>query len=197
MQTHRLIPLLVLPTLALAGFGCVPGAVSEKAGQVKDTVQTAQNVADLAKIGEKASEAANTNSPEAMAEAIGQYADFASKIELQQFEKIQSVDAPEGFPKDLIYASGKIVESSDDSSESYLDKSLTVKTTEDLAKVRDAYKALLSKDPWKITSQSNDADSSSFYAKNSDGTTVSVRVSGSQYSKLVEVSVDYTGEIGQ
>lgn len=196
MRTPYLLA-IVLPIVVLAGFGCVPGGVSDRAAKVKDTVQTAQNVADLARIGEKASEAANTNSPEAIAEAIGQYADFASKIELQQFEKVQPVDAPEGFPKDLIYANGKLTESSDDSSESYLNKDISIKTTESLTTVRDFYKNLLGKDPWKITSQSNDADSSSIYAKNKDGMEVSVRVSGSQYSKLVEVSIDYSGDVAE
>jgi len=195
-KTSILAVSAVASILVLTGAGCGPKPPSQTAEtRGPSALDVVQNAAELAKIGEQAAKAANANSPEATAAALGQYMDYAAKIELQQFEKTESVDAPSDFPRDLIYGKGKIVSASDDSSETYLSAQIGVKTTDDLKTVRDAYKAILSKDPWKITSQSNDTDSSDFEATDKDGRDVSVSIRADQYSKLVEISIRYSGDV--
>lgn len=197
MQTRRIAASLMIPAFALAGFGCAPKSpAAGVADTAKQAVQDVQNAAALANLSQKAGEVANTNSPEAVAAAVGQYAEFAANLELQQFQKVQPVDAPDAFPKELVYPSAsKIVSASDDSSDTYLSKDVTIKTTDSLSAVRDSYKATLGAAPWKITSQSNDANNAEIDAKNADGKEVTVRMSSNDYSKLVEIDVSYSGDV--
>jgi hypothetical protein len=105
------------------------------------------------------------------------------------------VDAPSDFPMDLIYGKGKITSSSDSGDESYINKSIDIETTEDLKTVKDFYKNLFSQPTWKLTSQSNESDSASYYATDSAGIEANVYAYIDTYSKIVTISISYSGSI--
>lgn len=148
-----------------------------------------KNLTDLA--------ANNPNDPATAAKVMENYAQFGAQMELQEYEKAEAVDAPSGFPSSLIYGRGKVTESSDDSSDSYLNKSITIKTTEDIKTVKDFYKNLFSQTPWRITSQSSASDGASYDAKDAANIEASVDISSNPYSKILNIYVSYSGDIAE
>lgn len=162
----------------------------------KDTSkQEIKNLSDLAVAQQKIVENYNPNDPAAAAKVMENYAKFGAQVDLQEFEKAESVDVPSNFPASLIYGKGKVAESSDSGDESYVNKSITIKTTEDVKTVKEFYKNLFSQTPWKITSQSSQTDGASYNARDAANLEASVDISSSPYSKVVSISVTYSGSI--
>lgn len=173
--------------LAILLSGCgqktaQPSILDQVKGQ-----QAAQNLGQALQTG-------NTNDVQ---NSLQNIAELGAQYELKEFESTESVDAPKGFPKDLIYSSGKITEASDSSSDSYTDLNVTVKTTDELSKVKDFYKNALASSGWKITSQSNTSTGASFDATASNGFTVNIYINRESYSKLTEAQISYTGTISE
>jgi len=154
-----------------------------------------KDLAEYAEAQQKIQEAYNENDPEAAAKMMEAYAELGSKMELREFEAAESLDPPSDFPKDLIFDKGKITSASDDGDESYLNKSITIETTESLKTVRDFYKNLFSQPTWDLSSQSSDGSSSSFEATDSANISASVSISSDMYSKIISVSIYYSGEL--
>ncbi|MBU1992634.1 MAG: hypothetical protein ABH856_01545 [Patescibacteria group bacterium] len=166
-----------------------------------------QALEELAQTGEKLQEVYETGSQEeiakAEAEAAGDYMDVymeglmekGAQYELKEYEQTEGIDAPEGFPGELIYKNGKITEASDSSDAYYINKSITIKTTDELKTVKDHYKNLLSGSLWTIDSQSTEAYGASYSAVNQNtGLEVDVDIYSDMYSKLVSVSVYCMGD---
>ena len=174
--------LIVILISAVLFAGCGTASPAETASK-----EAAKNLTDLVAI--------DPNDPAAAAKMMETYAKFGAQMELQEFEKAESVDAPSNFPSSLIYGKGKITESSDDGDESYINKSVTIKTTEDVKTVKDFYKNLFSQTPWKITSQSSESGGASYKAKDSANLEASVDISSDPYSKIVNVRIWYSGDI--
>lgn len=175
-----------------------PGVASEeKTESSSDEVEIGEikDLSDLMTAQQKIGEAYDENDPEAAAKMMEAYAELEGQMALQEFEKTESVDAPSDFPTDLIYGKGKITSSSDSGDEGYINKSIDIETTEDLKTVKDFYKNLFSQPTWKLTSQSNEGDSASYYATDSAGIEANVYVYIDTYSKIVTISVSYSGSI--
>lgn len=158
----------------------------------KEAVKT---LTDFAVAQQKIGQNIDPNDPAAVAKTMENYAEFGAKLELQDFEKVEAVDAPAGFPSSLLYSKGKITSASDSSDESYLNKSITIKTTDDLKTVKDFYKNLFSKAPWKIASQSNESDGAFYTVKDASDFEASLYISSNAYSKIVEVQITYSGSV--
>lgn len=158
----------------------------------KEAVKT---LTDFAVAQQKIGQDIDPNDPAAIAKVMENYAELGAKMELQDLEKSEAVDAPSDFPSSLVYGKGKVTSSSDSSNESYLNKSITIKTTDDLKTVKDFYKNLFSKAPWKIVSQSSEADGASYTANDSANFEASIYISSNAYSKIVEVQVTYSGSV--
>jgi hypothetical protein len=155
----------------------------------------AQDLMDLAEAQQKIATTYDENDPAAVAKVMETYAEYGAKSDLRDFESAESFDAPSGFPSGLIYGKGKITQSSDDGDESYINKSITIKTTEDVKVVRDFYKNLLSQAPWKITSQSSESGGASYEAVDSANIQATVDIAVDQYSKIVSVNIYYSGSV--
>ncbi len=159
--------------------------------------EAVKNLTDLAAAQQKLGESYDPNDPAAAAKVMETYAKFGAQLELAEFEKAEAVDAPSGFPSNLIYGKGKLTESSDDGDESYINKSITIRTTEDLKAAKEFYKNLLSKTPWKITSQSSEGDGASYRAKDAANLEASVDISSDPYSKIVDIDIWYSGDVSK
>lgn len=157
--------------------------------------QEVKNLTDLAAAQQKLGETYDPNDPEAAAKMMETYAQFGAQMELQEFEKAESVDAPSDFPSSLIYGNGKVTEASDSGNESYINKSIVIQTTEDVKTVKEFYKNLFSQTPWKITSQSSQTDGASYYATDAANLEASVDISSDPYSKIVTIYVSYSGDV--
>lgn len=158
----------------------------------KEAVKT---LTDFAVAQQKIGQNIDPNDPASVAKVMENYAELGAKMELQDLEKSEAVDAPSGFPSSLLYSKGKITWASDSSDESYLNKSITIKITDDLKTVKDFYKNLFSKAPWKITSQSSESDGASYTVKDASGFEASLYISSNAYSKIVEVQITYSGSV--
>lgn len=158
----------------------------------KEAVKT---LTDFAVAQQKIGQNIDPNDPAAIAKTMENYAEFGAKLELQDFEKAEAVDAPAGFPSSLLYNKGKITSASDSSDESYLNKSITIKTTDDLKTAKDFYKNLFSKAPWKIASQSSESDGAFYTVKDSSGFEASLYISSNTYSKILEIQITYSGSV--
>ena len=145
------------------------------------------------KAAENLGQAIQQGDTEQMQKSLENLAELGSKFELQEFEKTESVEAPKGFPKDLIYKDGKITSASDSSADAYTNLDITIKTTDELSKVKDFYKNDLAGSGWKITSQSNTSTGASYDATDSKGYTASVYINRESYSKLTEIQISYSG----
>lgn len=178
--------LLLISVLALAFVlaGCGAKKETSTGPGVLDSMKGLKEATDLGKAMEKGSEQDATK-------ALENLANLSADMEKKEFDKTEAVDAPSGFPSEFIYSSGKIVESNDDSSDGTKNLKIKIRTTDELAKVKDFYKKILAENGWKLTSQSNTSDGASLEAKKDDNTTVSADISTSQYSKLVDINVDY------
>jgi len=165
--------------------GVVPGATSTEMQDYADYIATQQKIA----------QSYDPNDPEATAKMMESYAELGSKMELREFENAESLDAPDNFPLGLIYSKGKITEASDSGDDSYINQNITIKTTDSLKDVKAFYKGALSETPWDITSQSSESDGASFDATGTAGINVNVYISSDPYSKIVSITVSYTGEI--
>lgn len=165
------------------GLTSLPIGSPEGKNEISDFVKTVQK-AQTAKTDE-----------EVAATIIGDMVDRQTQEELDNFNKTKSLDAPKGLPAELIYPNGKITSSEDSGSTDYTSLTIKIKTTDSLQTVQDYYKTALSKDTWKITKQSNENKEFNYFAKvaGSDYLAVSVWGSSTDYSKLIEVSVSYTG----
>lgn len=194
--SSRLTALVVL-TMLLTACWPVPtppnpmreieNKVSQDLGQVTGTLQ------EFAKLGEQADQAKQSGASDEevgaqMLEGIMQY---GAKMEVQEFEKMEAVDPPEGFPAELVYSDGKVIESSDNSSDGYISLHITIKTASNSKDVREFYKNYLGESPWKITSQSAESYGGSFSAEHTEGASVDVGIDGDQYSALTTIEVDY------
>lgn len=184
--------LMVIAVIAALFAGC--GAQSPAETASKEAVK---NLSDLVATQQKLAENADPNDPAAVAKVMEGYAKFGAQMELQEFEKAEAVDAPSNFPASLIYSKGKLTESSDDGDESYINKSITIRTTEDMKTVKEFYKNLFSQAPWKITSQSSESGGASYKAKNSADIEASVDISVDEYSKIVDVRIWYSGDVAK
>jgi hypothetical protein len=182
------VGVLILPLLLA---GCGKKNQESNLGAL-DTAKAVQGMGEVSKDFEKAQQSGN---PEDMAKAMQNYSEVVANLELAEFDKAEAVEPPTNFPKELIYKDGKVMESEDNSSEGYIDLSVTIKTKDDSKKVKDYYKDLFSGSGWKITSQSSGSDSANFVAKNSNGLAASVDLSFYQMgSKLVVINVYYRGD---
>lgn len=153
-----------------------------------------EDLNDFMTAQQKLAETYDPNDPANAAKMMESYVEFGAQMELQEFEKAEAVDAPIGFPSSLIYDKGKITGSSDDGDESYINKNITIKTTEDLKTVKEFYKNLFSQASWKITSQSSEGSGASYNAKDAANLEASVDISSDMYSKLVSIYVWYSGD---
>lgn len=190
-RNFAILTMMVIVAALFAGCGATGGP----AGTVSN--ETAKNLADIAATQQKIAENYDLNDPAAAAKMMEAYGQFGAQMELQEFNKAESVDAPSDFPSSLIYGKGKVTESSDDSSDSYVNKKVIIKTTEDVKTVKDFYKNLFSATPWKITSQSSQSDGASYYAKDSANFEANADISTDPYSKIVTVHVYYSGDVTQ
>jgi len=188
----KLFILCLIIALPLLIGGC--GKKSEVG--LGGAVDTAKNIQKMNEIGSAAQKAQESGNPEDMAKAVEKYGELAAQLELSQFDKSEAVDAPAGFPKELIYQSGKLLESSDSSDDTYIDEDITIKSTDEPAKIKEYYKNLLSSGDWKLTDQSSASDSADYTAKNSaTGLQAQVNISYNQLSsKLVEIKIYYSGD---
>lgn len=176
--------------------GC--GKATDSTDTSTDTSkEAAKDMADFAEAQQKLAETYDPNDPAAAAKMMETYAEFGAQMELKEFKKAEAVDAPNGFPLSLIYDEGKITESSDDGDATYINKSITIKTTKDLKTVKEFYKNLLSQTPWRITSQSSVSDGASYNAKDAADIEASVDISSDPYSKLVDIRIWYSGDIAE
>lgn len=157
--------------------------------------EAVKNLTDLAAVQQKLGENYNPNDPADVAKATEAYGKFGAQMELQEFEKAEAVDAPSGFPPSLIFGKGKITQSSDSSDEGYINKDITIKTTEDMKTVKEFYKNLFSQTPWKITSQSSEGGGFSYKVKDAANIEASVNMSSDPYSKIVSITIWYSGSI--
>jgi len=157
--------------------------------------EAVKNLADLAAVQQKLGENYDPNNPADVAKVMEAYGQFGAQMELQEFEKAEAVDAPSGFPSSLIYSKGKITESSDNGDEEYMNKSITIKTTEDVKMAKEFYKNLFSQTPWKITSQSSETSGASYEAKDAANLKAGVDISSDPYSKIVNIRISYSGNI--
>jgi len=157
-------------------------------GEIKD-------LSDYMAAQQKIGEAYDENDPEAVAKMMEAYAELGAEMELREFEEVEAVDAPSDFPPSLIYGKGKITSSSDSGDESYINKSITIETTESLKTVKDFYKNLFSQPTWDLTSQSSESDGASYDATDSAGIEASVYIYADTYSKLVSIDISYSGYI--
>ncbi|MFA4814824.1 MAG: hypothetical protein WC924_02340 [Candidatus Gracilibacteria bacterium] len=193
MKKNFLVLTMVLAIVALF-VGCGrAGNPSDATGS--DTADEEADVSDLLEAQQEIAENYDPNDPESVADAMEAYAEYAAQIELEEFEEMEAVDAPEYFPEALIYNKGKITESSDYGDEGYIDKSITIETTEDLKTVKEFYKDLFSQMTWDLTSQSSESDSASFDATDSAAIDAYIYIYADPYSKLVRISVSYSGYI--
>lgn len=190
-RSEAFLLIVVVITIAALFIGC---------GKTETPADTASkeavgNLTDLVAAQQKLAENYDPNDPASTAKMMETYAKFGAQMEVQEFEKAESVDAPSDFPASLIYGKGKITESSDEGDASYINKSITIKTTEDLKTVKEFYKNLLSQTPWRITSQSSQSDGASYKAKDAADIEASVDISVDPYSKIVNVNIWYSGDI--
>jgi len=120
--------------------------------------------------------------------------DAVMQQELNEFNQTEAIDPPAGFPLGFLYSNGKVVGMSNDGDEFYINKSVTIKTTDAAADVKAFYKNILVA-PWEITSQSSDGGSTYYYATDSQtGMTIDVSIYADElYSKLLEIDVYYSG----
>lgn len=183
--------LIVVAVVAALFAGC--GATESPAETASK--EAVKNLSDLVAAQQKLGENYDPNDPAAVAKVMEGYAKFGAQMELQELDKAESVDAPSDFPSSLIYSKGKITESSDDGDASYINKSITIKTTEDLKTVKEFYKNLFSQAPWKITSQSSESGGASYKAKDALNREASVDISSDPYSKIINVRVWYSGDV--
>lgn len=79
-----------------------------------------------------------------------QVAAIGAAFEVKEFEKIESVDLPTDFPTAFVYKNGKITSSHENSSEGNQDQDIEIKTLDEVAKIREFYKAALGTDGWKL-----------------------------------------------
>ena len=183
-----LLSLVLILTLVLSACG------KKTQDNELGVLDIAKNVNDYAKLGHDLQKAQESGDISGAMEKVAKFqADFAK----QEYEKAQAIDAPAGFPKDLIYNEGKILEVEDSSDETYIDQSVSIKSQAEGLVVKDFYKNLLSSGTWKITSQSAASDSASFSAKDSNsGLSVSVDIyfGNTMNYPLTEISIDYSGE---
>lgn len=172
-------------------------ASEEKTESSSDTVEIGEikDLSDLMKAQQKIGEAYDENDPEAAAKMMEAYAELEGQMALQEFEKTEAMDAPSDFPTDLIYGEGKITSSSDSGDEGYINKSIDIETTEDLKTVKDFYKNLFSQSTWKLTSQSNESDGASYNATDTAGIEANIYIYTDTYSKIVTISVSYSGSV--
>ncbi|MCK9186414.1 hypothetical protein M0P48_03170 [Candidatus Gracilibacteria bacterium] len=187
------IALMMVVAISLSFLGC---GSKEKSDETI-TKEAIENYKELAEVQQEIAKDYDPNNPEDVAKMMETYAEFGSKMELQEFDKAESVDAPSGFPAGLVYGKGKITSASDDGSEGYVNQSITIQTTETVKTVKDFYKNLFSQAPWKITSQSSEGSGASYGVTGSDGLEVSVNISSDSYSKLVRVDVWYSGSVAE
>lgn len=179
-------------TFAILVSGCAKETPAETAGK-----EVVKSLSDMAAVQQKLGESYNPNDPAAIAKVMDTYGKYGAQVELQELEKAEAVDAPVGFPTSLVYSKGKMTESSDEGDEGYVNKSITIKTTEDMKIVKEFYKNLLSQAPWKITSQSSESTSAAYKAKNNAGYEVNVDMSSDPYSKIINIRIWYTGNVTQ
>lgn len=194
----NLVILMTVMIGAMLFAGCGEAASpSDTATSPSDTVGVGavEGLSGFVAAQQKIAATYDPNDPAAAAKMMESYAEYGAQLELQEFEKAEAVDAPIGFPESLIYNGGKITESSDDGDETYINKSITIKTTEDVKTVREFYKNLFSQAPWKITSQSSESGGASYGAKDAANLEASVDISSDTYSKLVNIYVWYSGDI--
>lgn len=182
MKKLLLISVLVL---AFVLTGCGAKNETSTGPGVFDSMKGLKEAADLGKAMEAGSEKDATK-------ALENLANLGADMEKKEFDKTEAVDAPSGFPNEFVYSGGKIIESNDDSNGANT-KNLRIKirTADELSKVKDFYKKVMAENGWKINSQSNESTGASLDAKKDENTTLSVDISSNQYSKLVDVNVNF------
>jgi outer membrane murein-binding lipoprotein Lpp len=189
------ICVLLLGIILISGCGKTEQKNEEANMSVKDLIN---NVDQFKEIGEQMKKVKESGNPEDMATAMDQIMQMGAEMETRQFEKMESVDLPANFPKELVYNSGKIIEASDSSDETFIDYEIKIKTIDGAKDVVNLYKDLLSKAPWKITQQTAQSAGGSFTAKNTDSNmSTNIDIETPPYSKITEISVRYSGNINK
>ncbi len=184
----------VLVVAVMAFFvGCGTKSTEEAAKE-----EVIKNLTDLAEVQQDIGANYDPNDPEATAKIMQDYAELGAQMELDEFEKIESLDLPSGFPSSLVYGKGKVTSVSDDGDETYVNQSITIQTTEDVKTVKDFYKNLLSQSAWKITSQSSESGGASYsVTETATNLEAGIDITSDAYSKLVSVYIWYSGSVGE
>jgi hypothetical protein len=179
------------------GGNAEESTVAQKDEESKDDIDIGEikDLGDYFAAQQKIGEAYDENDPEAAAKMMESYVQLEGQMALDEFEKLESLDAPSDFPSGLIYNKGKITSSSDDSYEGYINKNITIETTDSLKTVKDFYKNLFSQSTWTITSQSSESDGASFEATDAAAIDASVSINADSYSKIASISILYSGDI--
>jgi len=154
-----------------------------------------ESYSDLLEAQQKVQEAYDENAPEAGVKMLEIYAELGAKEELREFENAEAIDAPSNFPSELIYKKGKITSASESGDETYINKDITIQTTEDFKTVKDFYKNLFSQAGWKITSQSSSGSSAYYETTDPSGMTATVDISIYDYSKITTITIYYSGSV--
>lgn len=182
----KILALVVMITLPLGG--CF------KSSEEKAAEQAAKELGKVFGDLEKISENGELN-PE---DSLKGFLELGMEMEKSEFDKQDSLDVPNRFPKDFIYNSNaKVTSVNDSSSDDYVYIDLTIKTTDSVDKVKDFYKNLLKNNSdWKITSESTSNGYYNLDASTSDGVedyrSLDVTVYNNEYSKLVEINLYYS-----
>ncbi len=154
-----------------------------------------ESYADIVEAQQKVQEIYDENDPEAGVKMLEIYAELGAKEELREFENAEAIDAPSNFPSELIYKKGKITSASESGDETYINKDITIQTTEDFKTVKDFYKNLFSQAGWKITSQSSSGSSAYYETTDPSGMTATVDISIYDYSKITTITIYYSGSV--
>ena len=133
MKIISSLTLMSIVTLTLSGCGMTSSP------ETKELSEATKAITDLAKVAETAQKT-STNDTEAAVKTMEGFMAVGAAYEVKEFEKIESVDLPTGFPKNLVYTNGKITLSNDNGSDSGQDQDITIKTLDDVTKIRDFYK---------------------------------------------------------
>ena len=183
MKSMKAYALISLPLLLASCWG----ADTQTKPATPNTADTVKGLNQLADIAEKT----DPSNPEDVAKMMEKYAEVGAGLEVKEFEKTQPVDAPENFPTEFLYKTGKITSASDNYNEGNVSQTVEIGTLDKSSDVRDSYKKILSSNGWKITNQTNDSGGGDYSASKTDGSSVRVSIDSNPYSKITSVQIEY------
>jgi hypothetical protein len=183
----KLVITLCALMLVVTLIGCGKKDDSPKLGAL-DSIKGMKEAADLGKALQGGDEKDATK-------AIENLAKLGADLEVKELENTEKIDVPSDFPSSFVYSGGKVVGASDNSYENTKDLDITIKTTDEISKVRDFYKKVLAENGWKITGQNTSANDTTYDAKNeAEKSTTNINISTNSYSKIIEIDVSFYDE---